>query len=342
MAHDSFITDAFSQWLNGSLDTEMVRAIEQGGSSDALWHSIKESGFADLLVDEIYGGAEQGLETACKVLLNCGEQALPVPLATTMWVRAALAKEGLEIPEGPIALAWARGSQELSCSDVAFARSADWVLMDSPEATWLLPSAAAETQENGIFGSLAQDLSWSSLPTGAIRLATRYNWEAIGACIYAALIAGAASRILSLSLNYAGERAQFGKALGKFQAIQQQLAVLAEQVFAVRMAAQQAFRGEPLRPDPLLTAIAKIRCSEAVTSITAIGHLVHGAIGVTEEYSLQLFARRLHEWRYQFGNESFWAERLGATMLASEQETLGLLQSIVQAPNAQLRGNAHV
>ena len=337
MSHDNFITDAFSQWLSGNLDTETVRAIEQGGSSDALWESIKQSGFADLLVDEAHGGAGQGPETACKVLMTCGEQALPVPLVTTLWVRAALAREGLLIPEGPIALAWGQGSQPLSCRDVAFARSADWVLMDSPSATWLLPTAAAVVEENGIFGSLAQDLTWPSLPAGAIRLATRYNWEAIGAGIYAALIAGAATRILSLSLKYAGERAQFGKALGKFQAIQQQLAVLAEQVFAVRMAAQQAFRGEPLSPALLPAMVAKLRCSEAITSITAIGHLVHGAIGVTEEYSLQLFTRRLHEWRYQFGNEAFWADRLGATMLASEASTLGLLQSI-----AQSRGEAHV
>ena len=103
------------------------------------------------------------------------------------------------------------------------------------------------------------------------------------------------------------------------------------------MAAQQAFRGEPLSPALLPAMVAKLRCSEAITSITAIGHLVHGAIGVTEEYSLQLFTRRLHEWRYQFGNEAFWADRLGATMLASEASTLGLLQSI-----AQSRGEAHV
>ena len=42
-------------------------------------------------------------------------------------------------------------------------------------------------------------------------------------------MSGAMERVLALSVAYANDRRQFGKPIGKFQAIQQNLAVLAAQ-----------------------------------------------------------------------------------------------------------------
>ena len=44
-------------------------------------------------------------------------------------------------------------------------------------------------------------------------------------------------------------------------------------------------------------AVAKARTSEAAVTVAAIAHAVHGAIGITEEFDLQLYTRRLHAWR---------------------------------------------
>lgn len=125
------------------------------------------------------------------------------------------------------------------------------------------------------------------------------------------------NRVFAMTLQYANDRSQFGKPIGKFQAIQQQLAVMAEQVAAATVAAELGFDAAGTVPDSLRAAMAKARTSEAVTSIAATAHAVHGAIGVTQEYDLQLFTRRMHEWRIAHGSEQYWNRAIGETLLAS-------------------------
>lgn len=137
----------------------------------------------------------------------------------------------------------------------------------------------------------------------------------VEAALYAALIAGAAERVLTMTLDHAGQRTQFGKPISRFQAVQNQLSVMAEQTWAVRMAAQLACRAEGWRPRPLLAALGKSRCSEAAPLIADIAHAVHGAIGITEEYDLQLYTRRLRAWRLAAGSESHWAAVVGEAVL---------------------------
>uniref|UniRef100_UPI0019532B43 acyl-CoA dehydrogenase family protein n=1 Tax=Enterobacter hormaechei TaxID=158836 RepID=UPI0019532B43 len=69
-------------------------------------------------------------------------------------------------------------------------------------------------------------------------------------------------------------------------------------------------------------AVARIRCSEAARLGAAIAHQVHGAIGVTDEHMLHHFTRRLWLWRLEFGAEAWWAEELGARVLAAGGDEL--------------------
>jgi alkylation response protein AidB-like acyl-CoA dehydrogenase len=329
MSIDRFICDAFSQWLEATFDSQQVRGIEHDAANSDDWQKIIDSGFADLLVPEEAGGAGAGLETFGEVLHTCGACALPLALATTLWIRAALVAEGISAPPGAIALAnGQRDGQAVSCSRVAFGTQAQWVLVVLGEEAWLLAVADAEPLDTAHDQRLSTDLRWPTLPAEAVKLQQAHDWQAIGAAIFAALIAGAASRVLRLSLTYAAERSQFGKPIGRFQAVQQQLSVLAEEVYAVRMAAQLVLRGSNLHIDPALAAVAKARASQAVASVTAIGHMVHGAIGITEEYDLQLYTRRLHEWRLQFGSEQYWQRRLGHALLDSPLPVLDFMREL--------------
>ncbi|MCY1232193.1 hypothetical protein D9M68_670430 [compost metagenome] len=72
------------------------------------------------------------------------------------------------------------------------------------------------------------------------------------------------------------------------------------------------------RPLRLAAAIAKARSSEAAQLVAASAHALHGAIGVTEEYDLQLLTRRLHEWRAAHGSEACWSMQVGEALLATE------------------------
>ena len=333
MAIDNFVTEAFDRWISTESPPAAIRDIEAGRNADLLWDSVFQSGFADLLIPESEGGAGANLATAGKIVFLCGRHALPLPLGFTIFARAALAKAGIEIPPGAITFAQASRTvgNGLLCLDVPFGAVSDWVLvvMADGQGT-LLSTADARKSDVGIYGSLQADLEWTNIAAGRTLRGTPTDFSATAAAIFSALMAGAADRVLELSLQYASERKQFGKPLAAFQIIQQNLALLAEEALAVRIAADQAFSGD--RINLLRSAVAKARASKAVPNINSIGHLVHGAIGITEEFNLHLYTRRLAEWRLSFGGERYWSKAIGTRLLSSRRRVLPFLLSIAQNP----------
>ncbi len=140
--------------------------------------------------------------------------------------------------------------------------------------------------------------------------------EALQPAATVSLMAGAMGQALSLSIDHVNMRQQFGRPLGKFQAVQQSLAVMTCEVRAVEAAvAALATRLDAVSLDPSAAdfeiAAAKLRANRAVGVVTAIAHQVHGAIGFTEEYDLHRVTVPLMRWRGAHGNDAFWAARLG-------------------------------
>jgi len=136
------------------------------------------------------------------------------------------------------------------------------------------------------------------------------------AMMLAAKMAGALNAALDLSVQYTRERQQFGKPLASFQAIQQQLAVFAEEAAAADMAAASAFRAAGRGDAWFEIACAKLRANQAARISTGIAHQVHGAMGFTAEYRLQHLTKRLWAWGSEHGNERYWSDRIGARIVA--------------------------
>ncbi|HWA89346.1 MAG TPA: acyl-CoA dehydrogenase family protein [Rhizomicrobium sp.] len=136
------------------------------------------------------------------------------------------------------------------------------------------------------------------------------------AMLTSAKMAGALTAALDLSVQYTRERHQFGKTLASFQAIQQQLAVFAEEAAAANMASAAAFRAADRGDAWFEIACAKLRANQAARLATGIAHQVHGAMGFTAEYRLQHLTRRLWAWGSEHGNERHWADRIGAHIAA--------------------------
>src|SRR4029077_19378365 len=74
--------------------------------------------------------------------------------------------------------------------------------------------------------------------------------------------------------------------------------------------------------DSMAVAAAKIRAGEAAGIGASIAHQVHGAIGFTQEHRLHYSTRRLWSWRDEFGNEAYWAHKLGGEIAAAGAERL--------------------
>lgn len=141
----------------------------------------------------------------------------------------------------------------------------------------------------------------------------------LGAVVTAAQIVGALERVLDMTLAYARQRTQFGCPISRFQVIQQELAVMAEWVSAARVAALIGCAGGHPLPGLPRAAVAKSVASEAAGKVAVMAHAVHGAMGITAEYDLQLFTRRLHRWRADFGAETHWRRVLGQAVLDASQ-----------------------
>ncbi len=135
----------------------------------------------------------------------------------------------------------------------------------------------------------------------------------LGALARAGGMAGALDAVRDLTVRYCGERQQFGRPIGKFQAIQQQVAELAAHVAAAGAAVDCAASAADRLLAPFEIAVAKARTSEAAGLVAAIAHQVHGAMGFTREHRLNLYTRRLWSWREEFGDESYWWSWLGRT-----------------------------
>ena len=143
----------------------------------------------------------------------------------------------------------------------------------------------------------------------------------MGATVRSLQIAGALETILAMSVAYANERVAFERKIGKFQAVQQNLARLAGETAAALAAAGSAAdtiaQADGFDDAVLLEAAsAKIRAGEAAAEGAAIAHQVFGAIGFTNEHVLHRFTLRLLAWRDDFGSESHWAAALGDMVAA--------------------------
>jgi len=329
---DDLFSDALRQLLQGQCTPQVVRAVESGESSKQnesarqLWGHIEESGFADALVPEDEGGAGLSLQEVFPLLELCGTFAVPVPLGETVLARGLLAQAGLWRPRGSIALSrvTSAGDGRLSCALVPGGKVADWVLASQGAQCFLLDVSQAE-RSAAVF-CLDETLSWpadAGVAVGALPVAGTHDLQALQACVCAAQLAGALMNVFQRTLQYANERQQFGRPIGKFQAIQHQLSVISEHAFAARMGAQVGCIADGITPMRLRVAVAKARTSEAALEVAGLAHSIHGAIGFTEEFDLQLFTRRLHAWRQTGGAESFWHGVLGEE-LVGRQDGLAL------------------
>ncbi len=191
-------------------------------------------------------------------------------------------------------------------------------------------SAAKAEADASLAREPRDTLQWSAAPVvAAAPLRSRLGRQPVfagGALVRAAQMAGGLEFLLAQSVKYVSERKQFGRPLAAFQAIQQNLALLAGHTAAAGMAAQQAFHvvdrtGEGGDPS-FEIAVAKIRTGEAASLGAGIAHQAHGAIGFTYEHSLHFVTRRLWSWRAEFGAESHWSVALGRQVAAQGADAL--------------------
>jgi alkylation response protein AidB-like acyl-CoA dehydrogenase len=120
-----------------------------------------------------------------------------------------------------------------------------------------------------------------------------------------------------ISVNYAKERVQFGRPIGSFQAIQHKAADMVTDVdgarFIMYRAAWSVAEGEP--DAEMQVSMAKAWVSDATRRVVAHGQQIHGGIGFTKDYKIQLFFRRQKKGELMWGDGDYHREKV-ADMLS--------------------------
>ena len=319
----------------------LIDAVEAGEWPLALWQAVEQAGFTQVLAAE--EGEETPWENALPLLHAIGFHRAPLPLSETIVANALLTRSGLAARDGPLALHQHRSST-LDALELRLEKG-QLVLQGTANALGWARHAAAivvvgrlgAEQVLGVVAAGAPGLrieagkNMAGEPRDAVQFAhcacesfailpgdmPNEPAHLMGALARAAMVAGAAQSVLLQSVAYANDRVQFGRPIGKFQAIQQSLAILAGEVTSARSAVAAAcLYARPL-PQSFDVAVAKIRAGQAAGIAAGIAHQVHGAIGFTHEHSLHYATRRLWSWRAEFGGESAWAAQLGRQAIAA-------------------------
>ena len=314
-------------------EPKQLREAEKGIFQIAAWAAIEAAGLHRALVPEDAGGYGMDIADALSLVRVSGEFALPLPLAETMLASYLLADAGIDMPHGPLTIApvvaadclnltRSGGEWHLSgtASRIPWARDAAAIAVlakcDGIPHVVLLAAAGLDVTRGENLAREPRDtvrIDATPVAVAATRV-TLAQLRAIGAAMRSLQIAGALARILAMTSQYAQDRVQFGRPIGKFQAVQQNLAVLAGQTAAAGAASDLAAEAVAAGIRILPIAAAKSRCGEAASIAAGIAHQTHGAIGFTQEHNLHFFTKRLWSWRDEFGNESEWNLLLGQHM----------------------------
>ena len=290
-------------------------------SLEASWKRITDSGLANVLANEESGGFGGTWEDALIVVKACGYFATPAPLPEAILATHLAQAAGVALTDGMVTIcANATGKIDGTrftgtLRGVPWGRNASHIVA-LIEGTLLVASRAdAQIEEHQNPAAEPRDtLHFENAGVETAR--AEADMLPALALLRTGQIAGALDHALELSVGYTRERQQFGRPLAQFQAIQQQLAVLAEETAAAGMAAAASFKAMDRGDADFEIAAAKLRSNRAARTATGIAHQVHGAMGFTAEYSLHHLTRRLWAWQTEGGNERFWGERLGTLVAA--------------------------
>jgi alkylation response protein AidB-like acyl-CoA dehydrogenase len=338
------------QLFERTYTTESARAAEAApdGYSADLWKQAGELGWPGIALPEECGGAGYGALELCVLAEELGRGAATLPLLSSyaatlplMWVGSHSVRErwlprlaaGEAIaaltrtdPIGErLAAARVRDGWSISGTKVAvpFGAVADVLVvhaaLDGPALVAVAADAPGVTR--------ARHDTFAPEPLAAVTFAdvTVTADDVVGdaatleralahqTTVDTAYAVGLASGALALAVDHASNREQFGRPIGVNQAVSHQCVDMRVEIDAMRVLAwQAAWRLDQDFDDGArrAVALANVYARDVLPGIFARAHQVHGAIGFTMEYDLQLYTRRAKVYELTNGGPAVHLERV--------------------------------
>ena len=128
-------------------------------------------------------------------------------------------------------------------------------------------------------------------------------------------LVGCIQTAFDMTVAYAGQRKQFGRPIGSFQAVQHHCANMAVDVDGSRLLTYQAaWRISQGLAAGQAAAMAKAWTSAAARRVTSLAHQIHGAIAFTEEYDVHLYYRRAKAGEVAWGDAAYHLEQVARNL----------------------------
>lgn len=174
-------------------------------------------------------------------------------------------------------------------------------------------SAAAELRLDAV--SVAADVVLSLDACAVLARST----AAVTVCACAEMV-GAMERALWMTRDYLQTRKQFGVAIGTFQALQHRMAdmyVALEQARSIQLRGLAALQEQDDARLLDAASAAKAQVGKCAQFVSAQAIQLHGGIGVTDEYPIGHYFKRLLVLEAMYGNVAFHIGRLARKLRAA-------------------------
>ncbi|MCK8457343.1 acyl-CoA dehydrogenase family protein [Sphingomonas faeni] len=331
-----------------AIDTRNAGAYSEAGYDPAVWQHLNELGIVSALFDEAAGGFGGSGFDIMVVFETLGRALVVEPFLGALMAGRALAKAGGQdetlagIVSGETIAAFALDD---GATPVTATKSGDgWTLsgtkavvpqagaaavfvvvveQDGDPLVLVVPADTAGVSVrsyNTVEGGAAGDVTFDGATLGAeARLSGEGQGQAIvDAAVGAGLLAlsaealGAMEFVKEATLGYLRDRKQFGVPIGKFQALQHRMATVLleiEQAQSAVINAASAFDGDDAKARARALAAAKYTIGRTGALVAEESIQLHGGIGMTWEYAVSHYAKRLVMIDHQLGDEDHHLQR---------------------------------
>ncbi len=362
------LRDAARGFLDAKAPVSALRKLrdtnDPDGFSRDLWKEMAEMGWAGILVDEEFGGADFGFVGAGVLAEEMGRTLTASPfLSTSVLAATALKKLGSDAQRQ-------QSLPKIAAGEMLYALAVDEGAKHAPAKT----AMAAEKHGNGFRlsgdktfiadGHVADKIIVAARSAGApgeeqgltlflvdaksngvsvertqmvdSRNAARIRFDGVEATGddvlgevdggYAALegvlgagraglaaeMSGAAQTAFKMTVDYLKERKQFGTEIGRFQALQHRAAHLYSEIELAKSATLKALQelDESYDMAGVVCSLAKAKAGAAAKLASQEAVQMHGGIGMTDEYDIGFYMKRIRVAQEMFGDPAFHADRI--------------------------------
>lgn len=284
------LRDGIRALLAGRFGAEQLRAAVDGGSG-GVRDELAAAGLFLLRRPEPDGGLGLGMAEAVLAFEEVGRALVPGPLVAT----ELAAVHGADPGDGSTAcLAGVVRMPAAGRGPVLVERLPELAVLlvldlAAGEVRTLTPAQVPARQVRSVDPMTPLWELVGPLPRGELlpRADPALLW-AEGTLLTAALQVGLAARAVESAVSYAGQREQFGRPIGGFQAVQH----LCAEMLARLEPARAAVRAAALTADPVEVAGARLLADEAAVRGARDSLQVHGGMGFTWEADVHLLLKR--------------------------------------------------